>query len=270
MLSGLSRTLTHVTAGLYFILGAALFFLPAQMAPVFAWKVTRFMTMTIGGWCLGNAWLAFFTARRWEWRLVYPAMVYLWSFGILEASIVILFRDKLQLADPIAWVYLLTLVINVLAALLGFADWLRIRPSNPVSDKMTGFMRFLAIAFVVFVGFLGAYGLTARIGDLGTNREIFPEVMSLFTLRSFGAFYFSLAIGMIPLLFERSRTPFLGYGFLTLGLIIIITVAAFAHLSLFDFAEHPFGTVYFAAYMVAGLIAAFLFWRYGTGSARSH
>jgi hypothetical protein len=265
MLSNVSRLLTYLLSGCYLILGSALFLLPEQMAPIFAWKVTGFMTMTIGGWCLGNAWLAFIAARRWEWRLVYPGLVYLWSFGILEALVVILFRDRLQLSHPIAWLYLVTIGVNVMAAVLGTADWLRLRPMMPEGEKMTGLMRFLTIGFVVFVGFLGLWGLTAQIGDLATNGEIFPEVMSLFTLRSFGAFYFSLTVGMIPLLFEKQRAPFLNYAFLASGLIFIITLAAFAYLRLFDFSRHPFGSLYFAAYIVAALFSLYLFWRYGTG-----
>jgi hypothetical protein len=82
LLSKLSRLLTYLNSLLYAILGAFLFFLPEQLAPVFAWKVTAFMTMTIGGWCLGNAWLTFFAARRWEWSKIYVAMMYFWAFGI--------------------------------------------------------------------------------------------------------------------------------------------------------------------------------------------
>lgn len=265
MLSNTSRLLTYVLSACYLLLGVSLFLLPEQMAPVFAWKVTGFMTMTIGGWCLGNAWLAFFAARRWEWHLVYPGLVYLWAFGILEGIVVILFRDRLQLVHPIAWLYLISLAINVIVAILGVMDWLRLRPSRLAGEPLTGFMRSLIVGFIVFVGFLGIWGLTAQIGDLATNGEIFPEVMSLFTLRSFGAFYFSLTIGMIPLLSEKQRAPFLNYAFLAIGLIVIITVAAFAYVRLFDFSLHPFGTLYFAAYIVAGLLSIYLLWKYGTG-----
>ena len=265
MLSNGSRLLTYVLSACYLLLGVALFLLPEQMAPVFAWKVTGFMTMTIGGWCLGNAWLAFFAARRWEWHLVYPGLIYLWAFGILEAIVVILFRDRLQLTHPIAWLYLVTIAINVIAAIVGLIDWLRLRPSRLAGEPLTGLMRFLIIGFIVFVGFLGIWGLTAQIGDLATNGEIFPEVMSLFTLRSFGAFYLALTIGMISLLTEKQRAPFLNYAFLAFGLIVIITIAAFAYLRLFDFSLHPFGALYFAAYIVAGLFCVYLFWKYGTG-----
>ena len=265
MLSNPSRLLTYLLSALYLVLGATLFLLPEQMAPVFAWKVSGFMTMTIGGWCLGNAWLAFLAARRWEWRLVYPALVYLWTFGLLEALIVILFRARLQLAHPIAWFYLATLTVNVIAAVVGIMDCLRLPLSVPGGKMMSGPMLTIAIGFVLFVGFLGFWGLTAQIGDRATNGEIFPEVMSLFTLRSFGAFYLSLTVGMITLLFARNRPAFLNYAFLAMGLIVTITIAAFAYLHLFDFSRHPFGLLYFAAYIGAGLIVLYLLWRYGTG-----
>ncbi len=96
MLSLVSRILTYALSLLYAVTGAALFVLPDQMAPVFAWKVTPFMAMTVGGWCLGNAWLAWITARRWEWRLVYTSLIYLWIFGLIEIAVLIAFRAKLR------------------------------------------------------------------------------------------------------------------------------------------------------------------------------
>src|SRR5688572_27586924 len=105
MLSNISRLFTYACAVLYGILGLILYIMPAQMASVFAWKVTEFMTITIGGWCLGNAWLAYLAARRWEWKLIYTALLYLWIFGISELIVLYLFRDKLILSHPIAWLY---------------------------------------------------------------------------------------------------------------------------------------------------------------------
>jgi hypothetical protein len=70
---------------------------------------------------------------------------------------------------------------------------------------------------------------------------------------------------MIPIVFEKRIAPLLNYAFLASGLIVIITVAAFAYLSLFDFGRHPFGTLYFGAYIVAGLFTSYLLWNYGTG-----
>jgi hypothetical protein len=270
MLSNTSRSLTYLCALLYGILGASLYIFPERLAPVFAWKVTTFMTMTIGGWCLGNAWLAYINARRWEWKLVYTSLIYLWLFGIGELIVLFLFQDKLKLEDPIAWLYLITLVINTLAAFIGVFDYLRNRPTNKLSGpSITKVQRLPAIAFVIFVGFLGLYGLTAQIGDTGTNAGIFPEVMSLFTLRSFGVFYLSLALAVVPYFWDRSLNAILHHSFAAFGLILFITAAAFMYVGLFDFAERPGGLAYFGAYLVVGIPLTWVFTKYGTGVSRN-
>lgn len=267
MLSRGSRVLTYLLALLYAITGAALFLLPEQMAPVFAWQVTPFMTMTIGGWCLGNAWLAWISARRWQWPLVYTSLLYLWIFGLIQMAVLITFRAKLRLVHPIAWIYLATLAVNVMAGLAGLIDWWRIRPAQedfgPPREKS---IRMATIAFVILVGFLGVYGLTAPNGAVGTNGGIFPEVMSPFTLRSFGAFYLALALAPIPLIADRNLAASLHHGFAAFGLVVAITAAACVYLKLFNFAERPGGLAYFAAYVLAGIPLLLAFRRFGTGA----
>ena len=263
MLSPISRFLTYACAVLYLILGGLLFFIPEALAPVFAWKVTAFMTITIGGWCLGNAWLAFVSARRWDWNIVFSALTYLWLFGILESGVVFLFRDKLNLSHPIAWMYLATLFVNVLTALVGLVDWLRLRPSSTSTDaQLTRGQTVTVILFVLFVGFLGVYGMIAQSGWVGTNGGIFPEVMSLFTLRSFGVFYFSIALAVVPYLWNRSFNALLHHSYASYGLIVFITLAAFMYLGLFDFAKNPGGLLYFAAYLGVGIPVLFVLLRY--------
>jgi hypothetical protein len=266
MLSPASRRLTYSLAFLYALLGAALFFWPGAMAPVFAWKVTPFMTMTIGGWSLGNAWLAWIIARRWEWRLVYTSLGYLWLFGALELAVVIAFADKVQLQQPIAWLYLAALGVNALAALGGVADRIRLRPAaHAFGAPVRPYQRAAVIAFVVFVGFLALFGMAAPVGAIGTNGGIFPEVMSLFTLRSFAAFYLALAVGAAPLLVEHSRQALLHHAYASYGLIVAITAAALWNLRLFDFAARPGGLLYIGAYLVVGLPLLYAFYRLGTG-----
>ncbi|MBK7320792.1 hypothetical protein [Candidatus Villigracilis affinis] len=268
MLTVTSRWLTYFTAILYAVLGAFLFFLPEQLAPVFAWKVTAFMTMTIGAWCLGNAWLAWISARRWEWRLVYSALIYLWLFGIFESGVVIAFRAKLQLVHPIAWLYLAALTVNVLTALLGFFDWLRLRPAREKFGLQFGNAQLpYIVAFIVFVGFLALYGLFAPVGAPGTNGGIFPEVMSPFTLRSFAVFYLALAIAVGVFLWDRNLDAILHHSLASYGLVVIITLAAFAYLRLFDFAARPGGLLYFGAYLAVGIPLFFVFRKHGTGKA---
>jgi hypothetical protein len=270
MLSNVSRVLTYACASLYGVLGAVLFLLPETLAPVFAWKVTPFMTMTIGGWCLGNAWLSYITARRWEWKRVRTALIYLWLFGVGELIVVYAFRDKLVLQHPVAWLYLLTLLVTVLAAAVGLIDYLRIRPSSTLGGPtISRGQRLVLAGFVIFVGFLGLYGLTAQIGDAGTNGGIFPEIMTLFTLRSFGVFYLSLAVGVIPLFWEKGLSAVLHHSIASYALVVFITLAAFVYLRLFNFAENPGGLLYFAAYLGVAIPLIFTFRKFGTGVARA-
>jgi hypothetical protein len=267
MLSNLSRALTYLTALLYAVLGLLLFLLPEVLAPVFAWKVSAFVTMTIGGWCLGNAWLAFLAARRWRWDLVYSALIYLWLFGVLEALVLVLFISRLQPAHPIAWLYLAALGVNILAAVAGVIDYLRLRPALAADGPApSGLLRGMAGVFILGVAVLGYYGLSAQIGDPGTNGGVFPEVISLFTLRSLGAFYLCLALGVVPLLWAKSRDSYLSHGLLSTGFLVFITIAAFAYWQVFDVGAHPTQWIYLAAYLVVGAATGALLWRYGTGS----
>ena len=268
MLSNTSRFLTYLVALLSGLVGALLFFSPEQLAPAFAWKVTAFMTMSIGAWCLGNAWLAYFAASRWHWGRVYPALIYLWAFGVGQSLVVYLFRAKLVLVHPVAWLYVVVLIVIVFAALAGVLSWWRSRPSRESSGPHTSSIQFLLlVGFILAVGYLGWYGVTAHLGAPGTNGGIFPEIMSLFTLRSFGVFYLALVAGATPLLLDRNLKPFLNYGFLAYGLIIFITSAAFAYIRLFDFTVRPGGMLYIGAYMAVGIAFLLFFRKHGTGAS---
>ena len=264
MLSKYSRWLMYLNAILYAVLGILLFLLPERLAPVFAWKVTPFMTMTIGGWCLGNAWLAWWAARVWKWNHIFSAALYLWLFGIAELLVVWAFRDKLKLEHPIAWLYLTMLVVTALSAIVGAIELVRARLSvSAAGPLLTTGQRLTTILFVLFVGFLGYYGLTATVGDVGTNGGIFPEIMSQFTLRSFGAFYFCIALAVLPYLWNPNFEALYHHSIASYGLIVFITLAAFVYLRLFDFVVRPGGLLYFAAYLGVGIPLLFVFRRYG-------
>ena len=266
MLSNTSRWLTYLVSLLYAIPGLFIFFLPDQLASVFAWKVTPLMTMTIGGWCLGNAFLAYVSARRWEWKLVGTSLLYLWLFGIFETIILLIFRDKLVLSHWIAWAYVLALAANLVTAVVGIWDWLRLRPTMEASGpEVPGLVRILPIGAVLFTGSIGVAALVNPLGFWGTNGEIFPEAMSLFTLRSFGAFYLSLALAVVPLLKYRNLSLFLNHIYSTLGFFVTISAAAFVYIRLFDFVERPFGLLYMVAYVLVGIAVGTVLLRYGSG-----
>jgi len=149
---------------------------------------------------------------------------------------------------------------------VGVVDWFRIRPTIERAGPATRIQhRIGVILFVLFVGFLGVYGLTAQIGAPGTNGGIFPEIMSVFTLRGFGAFYLSIALGVIAFLWEKNLSTFLTHAIASYGLIVFITLAALVYIRLFDFVARPGGLAYFGAYLIVGIFFLIEFRRSGTG-----
>jgi hypothetical protein len=253
-------------AVLYALLGLILFAAPAQSSTHFAWKVSPFVTMTIGAWCLGNAWSAGITARRWEWRLVRTALAYLWLFGILQAAVLIVFRDKLQLGSAVAWLYVVTVVVSAISAVWGAVEWVRGRPrASHAGKKMTGTLRLLTLGFVLFVVFIAIYGTLVPMGGRGTNGTVFPEVMSPFTLRSFAVFYLALAVSAAPLLWLQDRGTLLHHALASSGLLVMITIATFVYIDRFNFAERPLGLLYIGAYVVVGVVVGIVMLIYGTG-----
>ena len=268
MLNSTSLRLTYLMALLYTLLGAILFFAPVQASAQFAWKVSPFVTMTIGAWCLGNAWLAWVTAARWEWRRVRTALIYLWLFGLFETAVLVVFRDKLQLSHVTAWLYVVTLMVNALAAVWGIAEWLRVRPdSRAVGEKPTLAMRAFVAGYVVFVAFLALFGAARGLTGRGATGAVFPEALSAFSVSSFAAFYLALSLSALPLLWTRDRDTLSHHGYASYGLVLIITVATFVYIDRFDFAARPLGLVYIGAYLLVAFLTAFYLLKYGSGAA---
>ncbi len=266
MLGSISRRLTYLMAILYALLGAILFFAPVQSSGHFAWKVSAFVTMTIGAWCLGNAWLAWATAARWDWSRVRTALIYLWLFGLFETAVLVLFRDRLQLSHPIAWLYLAALLTNAVAAVWGISESLRMRHASTGAEKKPTLpMRIFIAAYVAFVAFLGVFGAVRGLNGRGTSGAVFPEAMTPFSLSSFAAFYLALALSAVPLLWARDRQTLAHHGYASYGLVVIITVATFVYINRFDFAARPLGLLYVGAYVAVALLTGFFLLKYGSG-----
>ncbi|OGO32280.1 MAG: hypothetical protein A2Z16_09890 [Chloroflexi bacterium RBG_16_54_18] len=255
MLSSISRTLTFIAAILYTVLGVLLFLFSSSLAPVFAWKVTPFVAMTVGAWSLGTAVFCWAALVTWKWSLVYSSLLYLWLFGVFQVLVVIAFRDRLQPAHPIAWLYLSAIIVSCLAAILGVVDWLRLRPRiEPLGEKVNRTLRILTFIVVAFVFLLGINAVRVKMGTFGTNAEIFPEVITLFTLRGFGALYLALSISGAPLLFNKGSAVFLQHIIGNSGLIVLIPLAAFLNFSTFDLNTFPTQLIYPGAYLLVGLV----------------
>lgn len=255
-LSGASRTVTGASALAFALLGIVLFVAPIWSAERFSWDVSDFVTMTIGGWCLGTAIMAWIAVRDWKWSNVYPVLLYLWSFAALEVGVLVWFRDALRLDVALAWPYIGTLILGVVSALLGLADLARLRPSQGEASLVPAWVRLLVLVFVLFVVFLASVAAVRSEG--APEQSVFPEPLSAFTVRAFGAFYLSLAIGALPLIWARSMRPVLTYLWGGLALIVPITAAALVNLDRFDFDAHPRQALYIGAYGAAAIGVVFV------------
>jgi hypothetical protein len=245
------------------VLGTVLFFAPEWASDEFPWNVSPFVVMTIGGWCLGNAVFAWQSARLWDWKLVYPSLIYLWLFGIFEAAVLLAFRERVNVGSLLAWAYIVTIGINVLAAVMGIIDFLRFRPGSQIEGTpVPGYVRGLIVFFTLNLSILALGGLLAKAGGLSTEAGIFPEPLTLFTVRAFAAFFSAICLSALPLIWARNLTPMFSYGLAGIILIIPILIAAFVNIDKFDFARRPGGILYVGAYVVTLLITSWGSWHY--------
>jgi hypothetical protein len=109
---------------------------------------------------------------------------------------------------------------------------------------------------------LAVCGFLAGQGGLSTTGQIFPEPLTLFTVRAFAAFYLALAVGLVALLLRPRAASGFMLGIAGVALIVPILAAAFLNLGAFDFAARPLGILYLAAYLVVLFPAAAFLWRH--------
>lgn len=269
-LSTFSRGLTYISAAFYFLVGLTMFLAPVWTSANFAWKVSPFVAMTIGAWCLGNAAMAYESARVWRWTITHPALVYLWMFAMAETGVLVFFWSKVVLTSPIAWAYALALLVAVLTAFVGVVETMIRRPVvTSIGAPIEKWVRAGMVFFIIVVGTLALGGLQAQQGGLSTEAVVFPETLTLFTVRAFAVFFGSLVIAGIPLMRSGGIAPL--YFILRPGILLIIPIliAAFANLDKFDFAARPLGLGYFAAYIGTLIFALIVLQRYRGSSPLS-
>jgi hypothetical protein len=254
-----TRAAIRIGSLLYLALGLVLFAAPEFAASAFPWTVTPLVAMTIGGWLLGNGAALWFASAPGPATRVMPVLAYVAAFAALELLVVIAFRGALRLDALLAIPYLLTLGVSIIAAAFGM---LELRNSTDVvvtDDKPLPLLdRRLLAGLLVFVTLLAVGGFIAGSGGLSTTGQIFPEPITLFTVRAFAAFYLALAIGISALLLRPGVASAFMLGIAGIALIIPILVAALLHLGAFDFAGRPLGILYLAAYAVV-LVPSALF-----------
>lgn len=255
-LSSTSRLLTLLTAVASAVAGVPLFLFPSWAAERMPWSVSPFVAMTIGGWCLANAVIAFEVWRVWRWSRVYALLLYLWSFGVLEALVLVMFASKVQLDAALAWPYLAAVSVPAVAAVVGAAELVRGRPEREEGPLHLTVTRVLWAAFCVFVALIALVTWLAPRPAL--NGRVFPEPLTPFTVRAFAAFYTSLVVGAVPLVFDRWADAGMMYMSRAQALIVFISIAWIVHIDVFDFGR-PRHWLYPGAYVVVGIGAALLF-----------
>ncbi len=258
-LSPVPRRLMYVTTTAFGLIGLMLFIAPTWSATNFSWKISPLVAMTMGGWYIGTAVMAGLVAYYRRWNVIFSSMLYVGVFSVTEAMVLVVHFAKLKLNAPLAWPYIGMLGFAILTSLFLLLDWLRQRPTLANDDKpAASWVRSISVSFVVFVFFLSAVAFSGYW--VGLNGVIFPEPLSLFTLQSFGAFYFSLACSVLPLLRVRNSGAVTVHVWGGLALIFFITAAALVYLPSFNFAEHPFQSIYLGIYLLVLVLTVFYLW----------
>jgi hypothetical protein len=248
-LQAASRWLTRVLALAYLLVGLVMFAAPAWSAQHFAWKVSPFVAITLGSYLLGNAWIAAVAQHTWTFSCVYSSLLYLWLFGVLETAVVLIHRDKLITGAVLTVPYLVMLGLTVIAAVTGFAEWIRRRPPlRSGGVAMPGLVRGLQAAFVIVVGFIAAVVLAGPAS--AHDARYFPVPLTSFTLGALGVFYLSLSLSVLSMLAQPGMATLATYLRGTIVLLLVIVIATLLYLGSFHFSGHPRRIVYLGTYLV--------------------
>lgn len=251
MLPGVSRRLLFLTAVIFTAVGVVMYLAPERAASNFPWNVSPFTAMTIGSWFLGSAFVSlgsWLLARR---PIVYPGLLFLGTFAVLELLVVAGNAGQIRWVEPLSLGYLAGLVLALFAALTAVLD----RHQSSTEDSafpVPALLRVLSIGFVAVSGYIGISLLSGR----STGGRIWPGFLTPLTGRAFGAFYLSLAIAVLPLVFARSIAPVLA---LLVGAVvgsILITIPALVYIRLFDFRDRPGGLAYIGTYVFVLVVAS--------------
>jgi hypothetical protein len=237
----------------YLATGVPLFVAPSWASERFAWKVSEFVAMTAGAWCLGTAVFAAWAVVDRRWAAIRPCVVYVLAFGANQLGVALYESDLLRTDVALSWPYLAALGLSVVGGLLAVVDGgRRLGPDRrPGGVEVTPAMRAADVLFVAFVWLLAAVAFWAPAR--ATNGAIFPEPLSLFSLRAFGVFYLSLGIAFAVLVADRRAEAVLVGLWCGLTLIAPILVATAVYADSFDLAEHPGQLAYPAAYVAAAV-----------------
>jgi hypothetical protein len=255
-----SKTILAICGLVLIFTGLGLFLLPEYGAENFAWQVSPFLSMTIGGWSLGLGVMALDAARGWASNglsRVYASVVAVWLFAVLQMLVVIGFFFALRTDHLLTYPYLLALLLGSLSAVLGAPIlWGRRQLLATQGDGTPIWLRGTYGLFVVVTLVLA---LAAFLIAPGRTAHIVPEPLSAFSAAAFAAFLVALAAGALPLAFSHDPEPAAQYARAGLFPDILTLAAALSFSSTFDFAATG-AWLYIAAYVVVAIVALGIAW----------
>jgi hypothetical protein len=260
MLSRGARSVHRFTAVAYLAFGAVLFLAPAWSAERFPWTVSPFVAMTIGGWCIGVTCFSWIGGRRGPIGAVLPVLTFVWVFGLSEVVVLLAERPVVRADAPLAIPYVLSLVLTLASGGIGLLEVVhRAAAGEDVhGDARLGLHGGVRAVLLALAAMLGALAIAAALADIvgpATSGKVFPQAVTLFTVRAFAALNLSMAIGAAVAALRGSRSAGAWLALAALFLLGPTLAAALANLGEFDFANRPLGWLYlggYAALLVAG------------------
>jgi len=267
VLTPIARGVHRVTAVAYLGFGGLLFLAPAWAAERFPWTVTPFVAMTIGGWCIGVTCFSWIGGRRGPIGAVLPVLTFVWLFGLSEILVVFVDKPAFQVGAPLAVPYVVSLALTLTSGGFGLLELVhRAARGEDIhggdSGSVAAGVRFALLALAVLLGAL-AIGVTfAGTVSPATSGKVFPEPVTLFTVRAFGALNLSLAIGALIAAIRRSHSASVWLALAAGFLIVPTLIAAFANFGAFDLANRPLGAVYVGAYAALLVLIVPFLWQH--------
>lgn len=272
-----ARVLLLVAAVAFLLLGVTAWLLPAQASEQFPWSVSPFLAMTIGGWSIGTGLFVADAARDLRRERVYPLVFYLSVFSLGQLLVALAFADRLRLAALLTWPYLLGLATALAGCLLAALVWRGVpqrpgregdldrRPDSGLVDpspqgrSVPGWGRVVVALFTLFVGSLAIGTFIAGPDGAIAQGRVFPEPMSLFSIRAFSAFLFALTVASASLLLTRRALPYHELARAGMYLLLPITAASLLNLGVFS-GERPLTYFYLASYLLVTLGLGWVLW----------
>jgi hypothetical protein len=261
-----ARAVHRLTAAAYFGFGALLFLAPAWSAERFPWTVSPFVAMTIGGWCLGVTTFSWIGGRRGPIGAVLPVLTFVWLFGLSEITVLYLDKPAFNADALLAIPYVLSLALTLASGGFGLLELThRAAAGEDIHGgpaDVDGRTRTVLLGLAAALGLLAAAAAIAGTVGPATSGKIFPEPVTLFTVRAFAALNLSLAAGALVAALRRSHTASVWLAFASIFLLVPTLVAALANLPAFDLATRPLGALYIGGYAALCLVAAAFGWRH--------